>query len=53
MKVQPDEPLVLLTAPTGLAAFNIGGVTMHSAFMLQGNTSGDQNTDWEKNLLCN
>ena len=27
MKVQPDEPLVLLTAPTGLAAFNIGGIT--------------------------
>ena len=53
MKVQPDEPLVLLTAPTGLAAFNIGGVTLNSAFMLQGNTSGDQNTDWEKNLLCN
>ena len=46
MRVQPDEPLVLLTAPTGLAAFNIGGVTLHSAFMLKTN-SGDTNS-WKK-----
>ena len=39
MKIEPDQPIVLLTAPTGLAAFNIGGVTLHSAFMLR--TSGD------------
>ena len=32
MKVQPDEPLVLLTAPTGVAAFDIGGITLHLAF---------------------
>ena len=32
MNVDPDQPLVLLTAPTGLAAFNIGGITLHSAF---------------------
>ena len=30
----PDEVIVLLTAPTGVAAFNIGGVTLHSAFHL-------------------
>ena len=34
MQLEPDEPLVLLTAPTGLAAFNIDGITLHSAFML-------------------
>ena len=47
MKVQPDEALVFLTAPTGLAAFNIGGITLHSAFMLWcSNNSNLQ--DWEK-----
>ena len=34
MKIEPGHPLVLLTAPTGLAAFNIDGITLHSAFML-------------------
>ena len=47
MKVQPDEPLVLLTAPTGLAAFNIGGITWHSAFMLCCSNNSDVQ-DWEK-----
>ena len=47
MNVQPDEPLVLLTAPTGLAAFNIGGVTLHSAFMLHCSNNSDV-TDFEK-----
>ena len=48
MKIEPDQPIVLLTAPTGLAAFNIGGVTLHSAFMLW--TSGDcaETSGWEK-----
>ena len=48
MGVQPDEPLVLLTAPTGLAAFNIGGVTLHSAFMLK--TNSGETSSWEKQL---
>ena len=39
MKIEPNQPIVLLTAPTGLAAFNISGVTLHSVFMLC--TSGD------------
>ena len=50
MKIEPDQPIVLLTAPTGLAAFNIGGVTLHSAFMIQ--TSGDcaETSGWEKKI---
>ena len=32
---EPDEPLGMLTASTGCATFNIGGTTIHSAFMLQ------------------
>ena len=32
--VQPDDVIVLLTAPTGVAAFNIGGMTLHSALLL-------------------
>ena len=31
---EPDQPLVLITAPTGSAAFNIGGSTVHVAFSL-------------------
>lgn len=30
----PDEPKILLCAPTGKASFNIGGQTIHSAFKL-------------------
>ena len=29
-----DQPLVLVTAPTGSAAFQVGGSTIHSAFLL-------------------
>ena len=32
--IQPDEVTVLLTAPTGVAAFNINGMTLHSALLL-------------------
>ena len=31
---KPDDVIVLLTAPTGVAAFNIGGMTLHSALLL-------------------
>ena len=31
---EPDQPIVLITAPTGSAAFNIGGSTVHAAFSL-------------------
>ena len=29
-----DQPLVLVTVPTGSAAFQVGGSTIHSAFLL-------------------
>ena len=32
--VQPDDVTVLLTAPTGVAAFLINGMTLHSALLL-------------------
>jgi len=30
----PDDVIVVLTAPTGTAAYNIGGSTIHSAFLM-------------------
>ena len=35
----PEEVIVLLTAPTGVVAFNIDGVTLHAAFQLGCNNS--------------
>ena len=32
--LEPDDVTVLLTAPTGVAAFNISGMTLHSALLL-------------------
>ena len=34
IRTQQNHNPVLLTAPTGIAAYNIGGVTVHSAFCL-------------------
>ena len=34
VKPDDDQPIVLITAPTESAAFQIGGSTMHSAFLL-------------------
>ena len=31
---EPDDVIVLLSAPTGVAAFNINGMTLHSALLL-------------------
>ena len=50
MRLQPDEPLVLLTAPTGLAAFNIDGITLHSAFMLHSNDDQTMSAIWGKKI---
>ena len=33
-QVEPEDVVVLLTAPTGVAAFNIQGMTIHSALLL-------------------
>ena len=32
--VKPDQPLVLLTAPTGSVAFQISGLTIHAALQI-------------------
>ena len=41
--IEPDDVLVLLTAPTGAAAFIISGMTLHSALLLgSGKYSGFQ-----------
>jgi hypothetical protein len=39
-KLTPDNPLVLRTAPTGTAAFNISGITYHSALGFSSVTQG-------------
>ena len=37
IKCDADQPLVLMTAPTGSAAFQIGGSTIDSALLVYGN----------------
>ena len=37
VKPDDDQPTVLITAPTGSAAFQIGGSTIHSTFLLHDN----------------
>ena len=34
MMENPDDVFLLLTAPTGVAAFNINGATIHNAFSI-------------------
>ena len=36
-QIELGQVTVLLAAPTGVAAFNIGGMTLHSALLLDGN----------------
>ena len=48
MNVDPDQPLVLLTTPTGLAAFNIGGITLHFAFLLNSDNNSSEVVHWKK-----
>ena len=38
----PDDIRILLCAPTGKAAYNIGGVTLHNAFQIQPNKGLNQ-----------
>ena len=45
VKPDDDQPIVLITAPTGSAAFQIGGSTIHSAFLLHNFKS---KPSWEK-----
>ena len=37
VKPDDDQPIVLITAPTVSAAFQIGGSTIHSAYLLHDN----------------
>ena len=46
VKPNDDQPNVLITAPTGSAAFQIGGSTIHSAFLLHDNFKSKPS--WEK-----
>ena len=46
VKPDDDEPIVPITAPTGSAAFQIGGSTIHSAFLLHDNFKSKHS--WEK-----
>ena len=46
VKPDDDQPIVLITAPTGSAAFQIGGSTIHSAFLLHNNFKSKPS--WEK-----
>ena len=46
VKPDYDQPIVLITAPTGSAAFQIGGSTIHSAFLLHDNFKSKPS--WEK-----
>ena len=44
-----DQPLVLVTAPTGSAAFQMGGSTIHSAFLLYDKSR--TKPSWEKHSI--
>ena len=45
----PDAPTVLVVGPTGVSAFNIGGMTIHSTFLL--GTHGYQSLS-RKSRIC-
>ena len=51
VKPDDDQPIVLITAPTGSAAFQIGGSTIHSAFLLHDNYKSKPS--WEKKYNAN
>ena len=46
---EDDQPLVLVTAPTGSAAFKVGGSTIHSAFLLYDKSR--TKPSWEKHSI--
>ena len=46
VKPDDDQPIVFITAPTGSAAFQIGGSAIHSAFLLHGHYKSKPS--WEK-----
>ena len=46
VKPDDDQPIVLITTPIGSAAFQIGGSTIHSTFLLHDNFKSKP--IWEK-----
>ena len=44
-----DQPLLLVTAPTHSAAFQVGGSTIHSAFLL--NDKSRTKPSWQKHSI--
>ena len=48
LNVDPDQPIVLMTAPTGSAAYQIGGSTIESALLIYDNVNNKPS--W---LKCN
>ena len=49
VNADPDQPLVLMTAPTGTAAFQIGGSTIDSALLTY--DSSRNRPTWEKKTI--
>ena len=47
-QIQPEDVTVLLTAPTGVAAFNIDSMTLHSALLLGTSFSTDRPLSQER-----
>ena len=49
VNADPDQPIVLMTAPTGSAAFQIGGSTIDSALLLY--DCSKNKPSWEKKTI--
>ena len=49
LNVQLDQPIVLVTASTGSAAYHIGGSTIHSAFLMHDDSKWKPS--WEKHMI--
>ena len=47
LRPEPDQPIVLVTAPTGSAAYNIGGSTVHSALCINDRTRRAVSYEWK------
>jgi hypothetical protein len=48
----PDDIRVLLCAPTGKAACNIHGLTIHNAFQIQPNKGLETGFNWKKSPIA-
>ena len=50
---EPDAPTVLVVSPTGVSAFNIGGMTIHSTFQLGTQRTYQSLSSEKQNVLHN